>query len=152
MPPDPQKIQALRRSGTLNANPQKVRQSAFIEGGFFDPHDLVQLKYETLRAVENDGKPIVEAALEFGLSRPTIYECQENFRQDGMEGLLPKKRGPKQPRKLTGEVCKYMSEALLHDPGLKMTALAESIKKRFGIVVHPRTLEKAVVKKGLRSP
>ena len=56
MPPDPKKIQALRASGTLNPRPQKVRNPRFAETEFFDPHDLVQVKYETLRAVEVDGQ------------------------------------------------------------------------------------------------
>jgi len=51
---------------------------------------MVQLKYETVRAVEVDGRPIAQAALDYGLSRPTIYEAQENFRQAGIGGLLPK--------------------------------------------------------------
>src|SRR6202051_4851849 len=65
---------------------------------------LVQLKYQTIRAVEVDGRPIAQAALDSGLSRPTIYEARENFRQEGIEGLLPEKRGPKNPRKLKPEV------------------------------------------------
>jgi hypothetical protein len=42
------------------------------------------------------------------LSRPTIYEAQENFRQEGFGGLLPQKRGPKKARKLTPEVRLYL--------------------------------------------
>ena len=81
MPPNPKKIEALRSCGALNRNPQKVRHPLFTEHDFFDPHDMVQLKYETIRAVDVDGRPIAEASVDFGLSRPTIYEAQENFRQ-----------------------------------------------------------------------
>jgi hypothetical protein len=56
MPADPKKVQALRASGTLNSHPEKVRVPRFAEKEFFDPNDLVQLKYETLRAVEVDGQ------------------------------------------------------------------------------------------------
>ena len=72
MPPDPSKLQALRSSGTLNPRPEKVRHPRFADTEFFDPHDLVQLKYETLRAIETDGQPLAQAAVQFGLSRPTI--------------------------------------------------------------------------------
>jgi len=54
MPPDPKKIQALRANGTLNPHPEKVRVAHFAEREFFDPHDLVQIKYETLRLVTID--------------------------------------------------------------------------------------------------
>jgi transposase len=152
MPPNPQKIQALRSCGALNRHPEKVRHPSFEESDFFDPHDLVQLKYETLRAVEVDGRPIAAAAADFGLSRPTIYQAQENFRQNGVEGLLPRKRGPKKPRKLTPEVSDYMRKELSHDPDLKPGALARSVRERFGIILHPRTIEKALGKKGRQTP
>ena len=70
MPPDSKKIQALRSSGALNRDPEKVRHPLFSEHDFFDPHDMVQLKYETVRAIELDRRPIAQAALDFGLSRP----------------------------------------------------------------------------------
>ena len=152
MPPNPQKIQALRSCGALNRHPEKVRHPSFEESDFFDPHDLVQLKYETLRAVEVDGRPIAAAAADFGLSRPTIYQAQENFRQNGVEGLLPRKRGPKKPRKLTPEVSDYMRKELSHDPDLKPGALARSVRERFGIILYPRTIEKALGKKGRQTP
>src|SRR5437762_3327761 len=95
MPPDPKKIQALRASGTLNPRPQRVRNPGFADAQFFDPCDLVQVKYETLRAVEVDGQPLSRAAADSGLSRPTLYEAQAHFRAHGMERLLPKNRCPK---------------------------------------------------------
>ena len=94
VPSNSKKIETLRSSGVLNRHPEEVRNPLFTENEFFDPRDLVQLKYETIRAVEVDGQPIAQAALDSGLSRPTIYEARENFRQEGIEGLLPEKRGP----------------------------------------------------------
>lgn len=152
VPPNPKKIQALRSSGALNRHPQKVRHPLFAEHDFFDPHDMVQLKYETVRAVELDGRPIAQAALDFGLSRPTIYEAQANLRQAGVEGLLPRKRGPKKPRKLTSEVRRYLEELVGSEPDLKATVLVQRVRRRFGIVLHPRTVEKAVQKKGRQTP
>ena len=148
MPPNPKKIEALRSSGALNRRPQKVRHPLFAEHDFFDPNDMVQLKYETVRAVEVDGHPIAQAALDYGLSRPTIYEAQENFRQEGIGGLLTQKRGPKKARKLTPEVRFYLDELAASEPDLKATALVQRVRRRFGIVLHPRTVEKAVRKKG----
>jgi transposase len=152
VPPNPKKIEALRSSGALNRNPQKVRHPLFAEHDFFDPHDLVQLKYETIRAVEVDERPIVQASVDFGLSRPTIYEAQEKFRQEGLGGLLPQKRGPKKPRKLTPEVRLYLEELVASEPDLKVPVLAKRVRRRFGIVLHPRTIEKALVKKGRQTP
>ena len=146
MPPDPAKLQALRSSGTLNPRPEKVRHPRFADTEFFDPHDLVQLKYETLRAIETDRQPIARAAVEFGLSRPTIYQAQQAFQAAGVEGLFPHKRGPKRPHKLTAEVRQYLEQALTSQPDLKAAELARQVHQRFGVQVHPRTLEKALQK------
>jgi transposase len=144
MPADPKKIQALRASGTLNPRPEKVRDPRFAEGQFFDPHDLVQLKYETLRTVEVDGQPISQAAAGSGLSRPTIYEAQAHLRARGLEGLLPKKRGPKSPHKLKPEVRQYLVESSASEPELNAAELVQRVRRRFGVDVHPRTVEKAL--------
>jgi transposase len=152
VPPNQKKIEALRSSGALNRNPEKVRHPLFTENDFFDPHDLVQLKYETIRSVEIDARPIAQASVEFGLSRPTIYEAQENFRNEGFGGLLPQKRGPKKARKLTPEVRLYLGELVAAEPDLKSSVLAARVRSRFGIVLHRRTIEKALVKKGRQTP
>jgi transposase len=152
VPPNTEKIEALRSCGALNRHPEKVRDPLFAEHDFFDPHDLVQLKYETIRAVEIDRRPIAHAALDFGLSRPTIYEAQENFRQKGIKGLLPQKRGPKKPRKLTPEVHTYLQELAASEPDLKAAALVQRVRRRFSVFLHPRTVEKALRKKGPQAP
>jgi transposase len=152
VPSSPKKIETLRSSGVLNRHPEEVRNPLFTENEFFDPQDLVQLKYETIRAVEVDGQPIAQAALDSGLSRPTIYEARGNFRQEGIQGLLPEKRGPKNPRKLKPEVLRYLQELIGSEPGLKAAVLVQRVRRRFGIVLHPRTVEKAVQKKGRQTP
>ena len=152
MPSDSKKIQALRSSCTLNRHPEKVRHASFVKSEFFDPHDLVQLKYETIRSVEIDGNPIAKAAVAFGLSRPTIYEAQESFRRQGIEGLLPQKRGPKKPRKLTPAVSQHLEELFLNEPHLKTAELVLRIQEGFGIILHPRTVEKVRKKKGFQMP
>jgi transposase len=146
MPPDPKKIQALRANGTLNPHPEKVRVAHFAEREFFDPHDLVQIKYETLRAVEIGGQSLSSAAVQSGLSRPTIYQAQTNFLAHGMEGLLPKKRGPKAPHKIGQEVREFLEQSSTSDPGLGSTELVRKVRLKFGINLHPRTVEKALKK------
>lgn len=148
MPPNQKKIEVLRSFGVLNPHPEEVRNPLFTGKDFFDPHDLVQLKYETIRAVEVDARPIAQAALDSGLSRPTIYEARENFRQVGIEGLLPKKRGPKKPRKLTPQVRDYLEELVGSNPDLKAAVLVQRVRRRFGVLLHVRTVEKALQKKG----
>jgi len=145
MPKTPaKKLQALRQSGTLNPAPEKVRHPLFAESVFFDANDLLQTKYELLRAIQTEGRSLSGAAAEFGLSRPTVYAARANFEARGMEGLLPEKRGPKRPRKLTPEVMKAVREWSSNEPEVDAAELARRLKERWSVGVHPRTLEKAL--------
>lgn len=147
MPPqsDPQsKTQALKAAGTFNWRANQVRHPLFAESEFFDPQDLPQLKYETLRALEADGYSVARAAGEFGLSRPTIYQVQEQFKKEGLEGLLPRKRGPKKAHKLTAEVRQHLQELTACEPPLEAHELARRLHQKFKVKIHPRTIEKAL--------
>jgi transposase len=121
-----------------------VQHALFQRSDFFDPEDLLQLKYETLRTLEKDGYSIAQAAREFGLSRPTIYQAQQELRQLGLEGLLPHKRGPQKPHKLTDEVVEFLRELTAVEPTLSSEELARRVRQRFAVKVHHRTIEKAL--------
>lgn len=69
---NPDKQTALRQHGTLNPRPQDVRHSLFQNSDFFDPDDMIQVKYEMLRQVHVDHRPVSQAAREFGFSRPSF--------------------------------------------------------------------------------
>jgi len=144
------KPQALRDSGTFNPGHAKVRHVLFQNSEFFDPQDLPQLKYETLRSLKKEGYSVAKAAREFGLSRPTIYQSQTHFEARGLAGLLPAKPGPKEPHKLTSEVIDYLKELARTEPQLKARQLAARVRKRFKLKVHPRTIEKALKLKAKR--
>lgn len=145
MPPNPEaKRKALQTTGTLNPRAARVQHPLFAKSSFFDPEDLLQLKYETLRALEVEHCPIAKAARDFGLSRPTIYEAHLQFQQQGLEGLLPHKRGPKAAHKLTEEVLHYVQEQMAAEPELKAEELARRVRQRYGVKLHPRTIQKAL--------
>jgi transposase len=141
---------ALQESGTFNPGHAKVRHVLFQNSEFFDPRDLPQLKYETLRSLAKEGYSVAKAAREFGLSRPTLYHSHKHFEARGLAGLLPAKPGPKQPHKLTAEVLAYVKELARAEPPLKARQLAARVRQRFKLKVHPRTIEKALNPKAKR--
>ncbi len=151
-PPSPSqtKRQALQASGTFNPRSAKVRHPLFQQSEFFDPQDLLQLKYETLRALKAEGCSIAKAASDFGLSRPTIYQAQALFAEKGVEGLLPHKTGPRHPRKLTPEVQQHLQELAAAQPETRAAELARQMRQRFNVELHPRTIEKALHGKAKR--
>jgi len=137
-----QKRQILRRHGTLNAQPESVTQPLFQNSDFFDPDDLLQVKYEMLRQVHVDQNSISEAARAFGFSRPSFYQAQSAFQQDGVVGLLPHKRGPQAGHKLTGEVMELVAQQQSEDASLTPEQLAAAVQKRFRVQVHPRSIQR----------
>ena len=143
--PDP-KVEILRCDGALNCHPERVRDALFEEQ-FFDPRDLLQVKYEMLRRVQVDGQSITAVCAGFGFTRPVFYKAQEAFARQGLLGLVPKKRGPRGGHKLTGEIINWVKEMLAADPSLRARKLAELVRDRYGFSVHPRSVRRAMVRR-----
>src|SRR5438477_6292357 len=144
-PPDPKSL-ALRQQGCLNPHPQQVTDELFQTREFFDPRDLVQVKYEMLRRVETEGLPVNRSAAHFGFSRPSFYQAQAAFQQGGLPALMPQKRGPKKAHKLTAEVLTFVRQTQQQDRSLRPTALALLVKSKYNITVHPRSIERALTR------
>jgi transposase len=138
------KTDALREQGCLHPHPEKVTDELFASSEFFDARDLVQVKYEMLRRVRVDGRPVSDSAARFGLSRPSYYQAQESFEQGGLPALLPKKPGPRRAHKLSDEVLAALREALAEKPELGSEDLVGLVEERFGISVHRRSIERAL--------
>ena len=146
------KEEALRVNGTFNPRAERVTDALFAKGDFFDARDLVQVKYEMLRRVREEGMTVAEAAAAFGFSRVAFYAIQRAWQCDGMSGLLPRPRGPRHAHKLTDEVMESVCAAQSEDATLRVPALVALVRERFGVEVHPRSLERALArhsKKGL---
>jgi hypothetical protein len=140
----------LRQHGTLNPRPQDVRHPLFQGSDFFDPDDMVQVKYEMLRQVNVDNRPVSRAAHEFGFSRPSFYQANSTFEQAGLAGLVPLKRGPRSGHKLTPEVVAFLVAQRSVEPSLSFVQLAVLVKEKFDIQVHPRSIERQLLREKKR--
>ncbi len=150
-PPDNEKAAALRAQHALNPHPESVNDSAFATGApFLDARDLVQVKYEMLRRVQVDGRPVSHAAAAFGFSRPAFYQAQAAFAAGGLPGLVPQKPGPRRAHKLTEEVVAYLEDTLRTEPDLAAAELARRLKAHFGLSVHPRSIERRLAQRQKR--
>lgn len=131
----------------MNRHPERVRAPWFQAEGFFDARDLVQVKYEMLRQVSIEGVNKAEAAALFGVSRPTFYQAEAAFAQQGLAGLLPRRRGPKSAHKLTPEVMAFIDSQLSGERPPGARELARAIRTELGLSVHPRSIERALARK-----
>ncbi len=146
------KRDALREQGVLNPHPERVQDKLFVEHDFFDPRDLVQVKYEMVRRVEAEGSSVTSAATAFGFSRPSFYQAQESLKTNGLAGLLPKKRGPRSAHKLSAEVVAFLEQVRARDSSLRSRELVRHVEQRFRIRVHPRSIERALARQEKKRP
>jgi transposase len=139
----PSKLSRLREAGLLHAHPDRVRDRLFLgQPDFFDAQDLLQVRYELLRAHLVAGDGIAGVCRRFGVSRQTFYNFLARFLEQGSGGLLPGKPGPKGPSKLSPDVMRFAVEWFARDEEISGAALASQIGSQFDVSLHKRTIEK----------
>ena len=144
------KCRALREHGSLHPRPERVADPIFQHSEFFDPRDLVMVKYEMIRRVHVEHRAASEAARAFGFSRVALYRAMAAFRKEGLPGLLPRRRGPKAATKLTDAVLGFIDRQRSADDSLKAPALAEAVREHLGLSVHPRSIERALARRATK--
>lgn len=140
------KVEALRAARSLNPRPEAVSDEAFAASEFLDARDLVQVKYEMVRRARVEGESVSGAAAAFGFSRPPFYEADAALQRGGLPALVPQRPGPRGAHKLTPEVVAFAEELLAADPSLRSADVADAIAERFDVVVHPRSVERALAR------
>ena len=141
---DDAKDAALAASRTLNSDPQNVTDPAFTAGGFFDPADLLQVKYEMVRQVEVDGVPVSAAAARVRVRAPERLQRPGGAGRRRAGRADPGQAGPQgRPqahRAGAGPPGGPAGAGSPADPG----ELAAQAAQRFGIQVHPRSVRRAL--------
>jgi transposase len=145
-PPVDSKAQALRQQGALHPNPEAVQDEAFRRGEFFDPRDVVQVRYEMLRRHQVDGQAVTEVSAAFGVSRQAFYTTEAAFGDMGISGLLPRRRGPKHAHKCTDEILDFV-EQWRADPSNEGGNVTKAVRKRFRVSINPRSIERALMRR-----
>ena len=144
------KRKALQEHGALNARVSEVKDPLFQSSEFFDPQDLVLVKYEMLRRVRVEGLSVAAAARAFGFSRVAFYQAMAAFQKEGLPGLLPRRRGPKAANKLTDAVLEFIDRERAADNKLRAPQLAALLRQRLHLAVHPRSIERALARRAKR--
>jgi len=139
------KTQVLRQQGALHPHPEAVQDEVFRRGEFFDRRDLVQVRYEMLRRHQVDGQAVTEVSASFGVSRQAFYTTSAAFKNMGVSGLLPRRRGPKRAHKCTDEILDYVAQWRSDSPAAE--DVTKAIQKRFGVSINPRSIERALMRR-----
>ena len=138
------KTRRLRQTGTLNPNPERVSDPLFTDSDFFDPRDILQVRYEMVRRA---GKSALrETAERFGTSVPTCVRANRAFREGGLQALIPQRRGPRGAHKITTEILAFVEDYRIRHGPIGSRRLVPLIADRFGVTLHPRGLDKALAR------
>jgi transposase len=137
-----QKEQYLQNQGVLNPHPELVQDKLFLENEFFDPLDLLQVRYEMIRRHQIDKATVTETSKRFGVSRVTFYQIAEMCDCQGLIGLVPQKPGPKKPHKCTEEIIDFVKQQRSQQPDVIWEDLIHEVYEEFGVSLHRRTIER----------
>lgn len=116
----------------------------FGDNEFFDPRDWLQVRYEMVRRHRLEGTSMTAAGRLFGVSLPSAYQTDANFKAAGLAGLLPKRRGPKHGHKLTPEILAHLERQRRERQDWGIGELLSDLQQTFGLTIHRRSLERAL--------
>ena len=145
------KTEHLHQSGTLNPHPEAVSDSLFAHSAFFDPRDLLQVRYEMIRA-HRKGTTLEATAARFGMSVPTCVRIKRAFREGGLQALIPGRRGPRGPRKITPEMLDFAEQYRATHGDVSIRVLAARLCEHFDVTLHYSSLHRALSKKNSGKP
>ena len=149
-PSDDPRLKSLREFHALHHHPEKVQDETFRSDGFFDPRDLLQVRYEMLRRHRIDGKAVSAVTRSFGFSRQAFYVTDAKFRTQGLAGLLPRRRGPRRAHKCTEEILDFVEQWRQTADGKE--TVVEALRRRFGVRINARSIERAMKRRKKKPP
>jgi len=142
----PTKDDNLQESGCFNSNHAKVTAGIFKSSPFFDRKDLVQVKYEMVRAASNGEGNVTEISGAYGFSRKSYYQISKALESGGLCALIPQKKGPKGPSKLNPEVSAFIDAYAEERKDAKANEISAALEAAKGIRLHPRTIHRYLKK------
>ena len=139
-----EKRDRLKKSATLNRTPENVSDPMFAADDCFDARDLLQVRYEMVRRVRRNQATLAQAAARFGVSRATCFRMVKSFDRGGLQGLIPARRGPRGPHKITPEMLRFVDDYRPRHGRVGARRRVPLIEAEFGVTVRPHGLEKAL--------
>lgn len=143
-----EKIKFLKKEGLLNQKPDRISHSLFKIHDFFDPLDLLQVRYEMLRSVKVDGYPVAKVCRTFGFSREYYYKLWRMFLERGFVGLLGAPQGRRPLIALNQELVNFIIHKKLENPKLPSKKICKQIINIYHIECSTRTVERIIEKFG----
>jgi len=142
------KQEILLKNRTFNRNYGKVTEKRFTSDEFYDPQDLVQVKYEMLRTANESKRSINEISGKFGFSRAAFYKIKASYEKEGISAFILNNSGSKKARKLTVEYQDFIDSYLMQNPNVSSGEIATILKQERGLNISKRTVERYRSRRG----
>lgn len=141
---DNNKIEFLKEEGLLNTKPDRVMYSLFQNNEFFDPLDLMQVRYEMLRATRKENMTVSETCRQFGYSRQYYYKLDRDFISQGFAGIMGSIMGRPPILVQNPVIVNYILQRKCAEPQLTGEELRLELKSKFQVECSRRTVERVV--------
>ena len=146
------KLAALRAARALNPRPEAVADPAFTRGDpFFDARDLVQVKYEMLRRVLAEGQLGHPGRRRLRLLPAVLLRRPGGLADGGLAG--PDCRSGPARAAATSSPPPWWPSSTSSAPATRRwgrPSWSTLVQERFGLVVHPRSIERALARQAKR--
>lgn len=140
------KEEQLRKTGTYNTNSDKVIGKDFTPGGVLDSRDLLQVRYELVRAITIDHKSYDETSAMFGVSSRSARRYVKDLQEKGLIALLPERKGPDpgNGHKLSAEAKNFIDEYMRKNPHATGGKAHEALTASLKLHISKRTVERYI--------
>ena len=134
-------------SGAESKNSRDAFLASYPESfrAFINPDDLVQIRYEAVRAVLCENRTRKDVAKEWGFSRPTLNRLISSFQKMGLSSLAERRSGPTEGFKVTDKLLDRVVVLLEKEGRLSPSQVQEELRQA-GTTVHLRTAERTLMK------
>lgn len=136
------KEERLKAAHTFNVNSEKVTDPSFAASDFLDPKDLLQVRYEMVRAVTIDKAAYEDVAARFGVSAITVRRAVKDLNEGGVVGLVPDVRGPRDGSKLNEDSKAFVDAYLKKSPAASGREIRDALETEKKVSVSKRTVER----------
>ena len=132
----------LKANHTFNFRNDKVIASRFIESDLYASRDLLQVRYELVRSIEEGDIALDEVPDKYGVSSVTAKRYVRSFKEGGMIALVPEQKGPKGPSSLDDEALRFIDSYIAEHPKASGRKVHEALESERHLGISKRTVER----------
>lgn len=106
----------------------------------FSFEDTNMVRYEMVREWIATDQTAEQVVKKYGYTRSRLYVNSRRIQEEGVSGVIDKKRGPKGPTKATPDVQRLIINIRKRD-GKAVDEIAKELKEKHGVSISMKTVD-----------